>query len=239
MIKLRVTWAVWALFGIYLGYIGLSQAVAQESGGQFCVRSYEDANANGIFDTETERLVTRGVGVELLDPTGIVVSSALLDRSPNASLGLICFYSLSAGEYAVFVSSADYVATTERLVYADVTTTAPTIVEFGGRRISSLSAASPATTGGDDLLAQIASPTGAQLIAAGIGSVVIMLLLAIVGIVIYGVRANRRARLQPVSYSSDSVRTLEPTDQNEAYAQAPLIDEPPVSADDTNPTNPQ
>ena len=133
---IHYTAALWFTIGaIALGLVA-SPAAAQDDGGQFCVRSYEDTNANGIFDTESERLITRGVSVELLEASGVVISSALLDQSPNASLGLICFYNLSSGEYTVLMSSADYVATTQRLVTESVDSTAPTIIEFGGRRVA-------------------------------------------------------------------------------------------------------
>ncbi|MEO1439114.1 MAG: SdrD B-like domain-containing protein, partial [Chloroflexota bacterium] len=160
------------IFGV-IGALALMTAppvAAQQSLGQFCVRSFEDVNANGLFDTETERLITRGVSVELLNDQGIVVSSALLDRSPTVSNGIICFYELTPGDYSVLVSSADYLATTDRLVQQNVSATVPTIIEFGARRMGSEAVAVPVSTGSDSLLGEF---TLARLAIAIVGAAVL------------------------------------------------------------------
>lgn len=244
------------LFGIYVGIFGIYPALAQESSGQFCVRSYEDVNANGLFDTETERLLTRGVSVELLDGSGVIVGSAMLDKSPNASYGIICFYNLGEGEYSVLVSSADYIATTDRLVTQQVTTTAPTIIEFGARRMGSIEAAgapsssAPTTSSTDNLLMRLG--------VSAVGAAVMMVLFMLTGFVVYGASAGRRKpQPKPVSYSDESVRQMEPVPPPPSdsapppsdsapppsdpafehnYAP-PTIEEPPVSDEDTNPVN--
>ena len=66
----------------------ISNMALAQSGGQLWVRSYEDRNANGVRDTG-EPLLTRGVSVDLVNGDGIVIASALLDNSPNASQGLV------------------------------------------------------------------------------------------------------------------------------------------------------
>ncbi len=225
---------------------GALPAAAQESRGQFCVRSYEDVNANGVFDTESERLITRGVGVELIDNTGVVVSSALLDKSPNASSGIICFYNLSEGDYSALMSSADYIATTERLVPQSVSNTAPTIIEFGARRLGSESIATPlVTNSGGSLMSPV------RIAAATISAAVIMVVFLLTGFLVYGMRSNRPAA-QPVNYSPDSIRQFEPPADTGSmqpvqtippqYATPPTgqqsIVEPPVSDEDTNPVKP-
>jgi hypothetical protein len=231
------------IFVICLLLLGAGTAFAQESSGQFCVRSYEDVNANGLFDTETERLITRGVSVELLDSNGVVVGSAMLDKSPNASYGIICFYNLGQGEYSVLISSADYIATTDRLVTQTVNTTAPTIIEFGARRMSSIETAgtanstspTPGTTTNDMMLRMGVSAAGAA---------VIMVLFMLTGFVVFGLR-SRKPQRKPVNFSDESVRTMEPvppvsaqdTPSSPEQAYAPPFQEPPISDEDTNPTN--
>src|SRR6185369_17943230 len=79
---------------------------AQQTGGQLCVRSFEDRNGNGKLDAG-EPLLTRGVSINLLDAGGITVASALLDTSPTAAQGVVCFQFLASGQYSVEVTSAD------------------------------------------------------------------------------------------------------------------------------------
>ncbi|MEM6281202.1 MAG: SdrD B-like domain-containing protein [Chloroflexota bacterium] len=208
-------------------------ALAQESLGQFCVRSFEDVNANGLFDTETERLITRGVSVELLNEQGVVVSSALLDRSPTVSNGIICFYELTPGDYSVLVSSADYLATTDRLVQQSVSATLPTIVEFGARRVGSDAVAVPLDTGTGSLLGEV---TLVRVAAAAVGAAILMVVFLLTGFVIFGMRSRRAtAPPAPVQFSPQSVRSMEPMEPAQNYAPPPVIQEPPVSDEDTNP----
>lgn len=218
-------------FGIYLAIFGIYPTLAQDPSGQFCIRSYEDVNSNGLFDTESERLITRGVGVELLDNDGVVVGSALLDKSPTAANGIICFYNLSEGDYSVLVSSADYLATTERLVQQAVSNSAPTIVEFGARRLGNEAIAQPiATSGAGNFLEP------ARLAVSTVAAAVMMILFLLTGFLVYGLQSRRRAQVQPVQYNPESVRNFEPlpVEQPVSYT-APAIDEPPISPEDTNP----
>jgi len=212
-------------------------ALAQESRGQFCVRSYEDVNANQLFDTETERLITRGISVELLNSDGVVVSSALLDRSPNVSLGIICFYELVPGDYSVLVSSADYLATTNRLVQQSVNASVPTIIEFGAQRISNAALAVPVTSGSGNNFA-LGEITLLRVAIATVGAAILMVVFLLTGFVIFGMRSRSKLVSQaPVQFRPDYVRSFEPMDQMQNYAAPPTISEPPITDDDTNPTN--
>jgi hypothetical protein len=220
--------------GGILAVFTVSNAFAQGSGGQFCVRSYEDTNSNTVFDSESERLVTRGISVELLDQSGIIVGSALLDRSPNASQGIVCFYNLREGSYSVLVSSADYIATSDRLVTKAVQSTSPTIVEFGARRLSNTASTAGVTqpaSGGDS------GPglTPARVIAATVASAVVMVIVLIVGFLVYGI-GSRRGNPRPVTFSPDSVQNRDPMGAAQPGFAAPTMPEPPRTLDDTNPT---
>jgi hypothetical protein len=119
-------------------------AFAQNEGGQFWVRLYDDLNADGMRG-DGEPLVTEGVVVNLLNAENVVVFSTLLDESPNAERGLIGFQSLPPGQYAVEVRSALYSTTTAsrlpQIIEADA---APVVVEIGLRPVNSAQfAASP------------------------------------------------------------------------------------------------
>jgi hypothetical protein len=58
--------------------------LAQESRGQVWVEVFEDRDGDGV-KVPSEPPITRGVTVDLLDASGVVVVSALLDDSANAA----------------------------------------------------------------------------------------------------------------------------------------------------------
>src|SRR5689334_19822978 len=108
----------WIIIAVLL-LIGSSvHAQTQASGGQFCVRAFEDTNANGKLDAG-EALLTHGINVNLLNAQNVTIASALLDQSPTAAQGVVCFQFLAAGQYTINISSAEYKATTP----ASITTT--------------------------------------------------------------------------------------------------------------------
>src|SRR5690606_15345659 len=106
--------------------------------GQFCVRSYEDRNANQTRD-QGEPLLVAGIGADLLDESGIVVASALLADSPTAAQGIICFQFLPPGQYTIQVTSAEYRATTpETMTVTLVGGELPAVLEFGAQSVSAM-----------------------------------------------------------------------------------------------------
>jgi hypothetical protein len=68
------------------------------------VRAFEDTNANGKLDAG-EALLTRGINVNLLDAQNVTIASALLDQSPTAAQGVVCFQFLAAGQYTINISA--------------------------------------------------------------------------------------------------------------------------------------
>ncbi len=78
---------------------------AQDGGGQFCLRSFEDRNGNGTLDPG-EPPLTAGVSADLRDADGLVVASGQLDNSPLAAQGVVCFQFLQSGEYTLLVSDS-------------------------------------------------------------------------------------------------------------------------------------
>ncbi|HEX2905653.1 MAG TPA: SdrD B-like domain-containing protein [Phototrophicaceae bacterium] len=167
--------------------VGLSNLAAAQSGGQLCVRSFEDRNGNGRVDGG-EPLLTRGVGVNLLDTTGVTIASSLLDTSPTAAQGVVCFQFLPAGQYSVVITSADYTATTPDTITTSITDGGPpTVVEFGAK---SVIIPTPAVTPAAEGVNQTA------LIFALIGGVVVVVLMAFLGLIVYWFAFGRRRAAQ-------------------------------------------
>jgi hypothetical protein len=247
-VKTRQFVAFFAVFGIYLGIFGIYSSAAQ-SGGQFCVRSFLDNNGNGIYDAESEQPLTRGIGVELLDNDNVVIASAVLDRSPNAVDGVICFQNLPDGDYSVVMSSADFTATTQRLIQRTVSETGlPVVIEFGAQRITDGAGAAPVTSA--DTTPGTLSDTEMQslitrLAFSTVGTVLVLVLMLIIGVAIYATRMRRvRGATQPISYRPDSVRNFDPYDVGPPAGMPPastLEDtgrSAPISLDDTDRSRP-
>jgi len=80
---------------------------AQAGGGQACLQAYADANGNQQRDTG-EAPISHSVAASLHDARGLTIQAALLESSPYAVEGLLCFQALEAGQYELRVSSAAY-----------------------------------------------------------------------------------------------------------------------------------
>jgi hypothetical protein len=110
-------------------------AVAQTDGGQFWVQFFEDLNGDGVR-AEDEPAVTRGAVAQLLNAERVVIETALLDSASNAARGLVAFQYLTAGEYTLQVSAAEWLSTTPteftRVIASDQP---PTVVEVGLERL--------------------------------------------------------------------------------------------------------
>ena len=141
-----------------------------QGGGQFCLRAFEDRNGNGSLEPG-EPLLTAGVSAELRDSAGLVVASGLLDSSPMAAQGVICFQFLQSGEYTLVVSSAARAATGDASFTRRIDEGAlPILVDYGARQlpVAAPSAPARATTDLAQLLPRIGlSLLGALLVMAG------------------------------------------------------------------------
>ena len=164
---------------LFLALFAAALVNAQETG-QFCVRAYEDLNANGLQDLG-ENLLSSGVGVMLRDAEGVIVESALMETSPTGDRGLICFQSLSAGQYTVIVTSAEYTATRLDNLTAQVNPSSlPVVFEYGGRPLTGPDAASALTSAEDEDTRQLV-----RLVIAGAGALFTMMVVAFIGFMIY------------------------------------------------------
>lgn len=214
--------------------VGVSPIFAQ-SGGQFCVRSFQDDNQNGILEP-SEPLLTRGVSVDLLDASNVIINSRLLETSPNSAQGIVCFQNLPDGEYTVMMNSADYVPTTQGMVTANIQgSSLPTVVEFGARAFTS---DTPASAAASTLSPEAQQALILRLAFSSLGAIIIMVGMAFVGFIVYWTRMRNR---QPaaVTYSPASVQAYDPYAQ---YSPPPTgtqpVVPPPVSDEDTGKVRP-
>lgn len=185
----------------------ITSAVHAQSGGQFCVRAFEDTNANGKLDAG-EALLTRGINVNLLNAQNVTIASALLDQSPTAAQGVVCFQFLAAGQYTIDISSADYKATTP----VSITTTIsdgglPTVVEFGGQTITA--AVNPSTTTNASTASSADTNQLIRILIASAGTLVVILGMGILGVIVYLVAFGRRQPVGDVGRTTGSMRAVD------------------------------
>jgi hypothetical protein len=190
---------IFSTLALLLALAGGAAASAQ-TGGQFCVRAFEDRNGNQVLDPG-EPFLTRDVAAALLDAGGIVIASALMDDSPTAAQGVICFQFLPAGQYTMQITSAAYTPTTPDTVTAAIGAgTLPTVVEFGARRTDALAAAPTVTAPASGAL----TLPDSDLVRVGLsvlGALVVMGALAALGLLVYllAVRPRPAAPATPAS----------------------------------------
>lgn len=165
-----------------LALLALASPASAQTGGQFCVRAFEDRNANQALDPG-EPLLTRDVAAALLDADGVVIASALMDDSPTAAQGVICFQFLPPGQYSLQITSALYTPTTPDTVTASIGVgTLPTVVEYGARRADALAPAPPRAAGAGFTL------PASEVVRAGVallGALVVMGAAGALGVLIY------------------------------------------------------
>lgn len=169
----------------------LPSVLAQEAGdGQICIRAFEDRNSNGIFDSN-EPLITQGIGVNLLSALSVTIDAKLLEDSPNAGQGVICFQNLLAGDYGVLVTSADYSATTPTQFSALVVPqSVPTRFDFGGTVITT--GANTSTTTTNTFTEEDQDRALQGILFGAIGAIVMVGVMVILGVFIYFAVFRRR-----------------------------------------------
>jgi len=167
-------------------------ALAQQAGGDFCVRAFEDLNANSVRDTSDseafEPLLRAGIGADLLNDAGVIVASALLADSPTADQGVICFQFLPEGQYTIQITSAEYRPTTPDAMTASIRAgELPAVMELGVQTLVGLPAA-PLTAVTDET-AQLE-----RILFAAAGAVVVALVMQVIGLIIYLMRFARQPK---------------------------------------------
>lgn len=182
----------WRGLSIIIIVAALAGIASAQSGGMFCVRAFEDRNANGALDAG-EPLLTRGVSVNLLDAQNITIASSLLDQSPTAAQGVVCFQGLAPGQYTMSITSADYSATTPTTMTTAISANdLPVVMEFGGQRPTVQATAAPAAAN-----TALDRDTIARIAVSALGALVAVAGMAFLGIIVYAL-AFRSRRAVPV-----------------------------------------
>lgn len=163
----------------YLFVVGAGILTAQETG-QICVLSFDDQDESGVLDAN-EPPITQGVGISLLNERGVTIESQLLEDSPQAARGLVCFVGLPAGDYRVLLTSADHIAITSSSFQAAVVPgSVPVRFDFGVKPLTSENATAAAS------LSQTEWNLAGQGILLGAAAAVIVSgIMVIIGLLIY------------------------------------------------------
>lgn len=184
MRRISVTLAAFVIAALLFG------RVEAQTGGQFCVRAFEDRNGNGQIDGG-EPFLTRGISAQLQDASGVVVASALLDNSPTATQGVICFTGLAYSQYTIVVTSSDYTATTPNTMQVAIKSgELPTVFDFGAQHVTVAENTTPTTAAGADRNALLE-----RLVIAALGALAVGAIMIVLGGIVY-VLAFRGSRQQ-------------------------------------------
>ena len=179
------------------GLLICSAALNAQDVGQICLLAYADWDENGARDLD-EPALNRGVGADLLNAQGITIASRLLVDSPFATNGLLCFDQLTAGDYRLRLTSAEYAATTNASASATVVVgEPPPRIELGVLPLFEEPRA-------DD---QFSIPTDdalvAVLLAAATVAMALLLAAATVALLMTNKRRRRRRHLLPLAESAN------------------------------------
>jgi hypothetical protein len=175
---------------------------AAQTGGQLCVRAFEDRNGNGTRETN-EPALTRGIVVTLVNAEGVTVAGSFMENEPRAAEGILCFTRLAAGQYTAVVTSADFEATGQESFIATVSDNQPPqVFDYGAARIAAAPASAPMATGMFGLDADTL-----RLVVSAIGALIAMLGMVGLGSVLYGIFL-RRPRLSPTATSTGTMRAV-------------------------------
>ncbi|MCC6614549.1 MAG: hypothetical protein IT320_13800 [Anaerolineae bacterium] len=193
----RARLAILALICIGVGAL----PVFAQTGGQFCVRAFEDRDGNGEWaGAGTEPALTRDVAINLMNADSVVVASGLLENSPTAAQGILCFQFLPAGQYTAVITSVSLTPTTPMSISAAVNETGePVVVNFGAQPESTVPAANSSATG------EVASESD-QVLRVGLsvgGALIMMVAMVAIGALFYALVVRRpRTRLSPSTATS-------------------------------------
>jgi len=178
--------------------------LAQDSGGQFWVQAFEDRNGNGQHDPG-EPFLTRGVSVDLLNASGVVMASGTLDNAPFANRGFIGFLYLAPGKYSAVITSTDLTPTTPDHVDVTITQGAstPVTVMFGAQK-----AASAADSSSTPVTSSLLNTELARIALSGFGALAVVGVMAIIGLLIYLLVLRRRAPRDIRATTTGSMRPV-------------------------------
>ncbi|MCY4064725.1 MAG: hypothetical protein OXG53_20365 [Chloroflexi bacterium] len=171
-------------------FVLLSTTLAQDTG-QVCVQSFEDRDGDGLRDSD-ERAIAHGVSAGLQNPAGVTIASRLLEDSPFAADGLLCFDQLLAGDYQISLRSAEFTITTAAVFSASVSPgAAPALVEFG---LQPLHAEEP-SPGASRL--KIDATLVEAVLPFLVGGAVVLAILSVIGLLTFLAVFRRRMKRAP------------------------------------------
>ena len=200
---------------------------AQDTG-QICALAYADSNGDGAR-AANEPAVSHGVGASLLDSASVTIAAKLLEDSPYAADGLLCFDNLEAGEYLVLLTSAEFAATSDASFEAAVVPgAAPYRFDYG---VSGLHSVAPA--GGLATVESVDEKAVIGLVFALIGSLLVVFIMLLVGALLYLFYFRRRwSRIQPgrmpPAASLPAILGVPPQSQPAPVVANPLLQRKPV-----------
>lgn len=186
------------LFVICLSFVMLPATLAQETG-QVCVQSFDDRNGDGLRDPD-ERPIAHGVSAGLGNQAGVTIATRLLEDSPFAADGLLCFDDLPAGDYQISLRSAEFTITTAAVFSASVNPgAAPALVEFG---LQPLQVVAPKP---EAARLKIDASLVEAFLRALAGGAIVVAILSVIGLLTY--LAVFRRRLSPKRGTVDNGQT--------------------------------
>lgn len=111
--------------------LALATPVPAQETGQVCVQSFVDQDADGRRAAD-ETAIGHGIVAGLENTAGVTIASLLLEDSPYAAEGLLCFDALPAGDYRITLRSVEFADTAGASFPASVEPgAAPMLVEYG------------------------------------------------------------------------------------------------------------
>lgn len=209
----------WPARWLVLSFLALACLISQaQDTGQICLQAYADQNEDGLR-TETEAPIARGIAASLLDERGITISAQLLEDSPYAADGLLCFDQLLAGRYRLIISSSEYSATTQTTAEAVVSPgSAPARIDFGAKSLTVM--ATPPIIPG--LTALDADTVQTLLIAVG-AAVIAIIGMSLIGCLLVALILRRRNRAKARQPADPATRNLQSTPLPEDEAPSPRL----------------
>jgi len=236
--------------------VGLALAVGvvnAQNNGQLCLSAFEDTNGSQLKD-QGEAPITQDIVVTLADAQNIIVDSKLLDDSPLASNGVVCFQGLAAGQYTLTAASANYDATTTTSFLTAVDASG-NVQQFNYGGKLAISKPTVLTTNADGtpvLTPERQAAILERLLRSSLGALVAVSVLGLLGVIVYwtGFRMPSRSRVVratgqypavgyatpvPGQYTPNTpMRPVDPA-TGQLYGSAPALAVPPPSFDDTGP----
>ncbi|MCY3780887.1 MAG: hypothetical protein OXG78_11305 [Chloroflexi bacterium] len=208
---------------LVLSFLALACLISQaQDTGQICLQAYADQNEDGLR-TEAEAPIARGIAASLLDERGITIGAQLLEDSPYAADGLLCFDQLLAGRYRIIISSSEYSATTATTAEAAVSPgAAPARIDFGAKPLTV--AVAPAILTGLAALDADAVPT--LLVAVG-AAVIAIIGLSLLGCLLVALILRGRNRAKTRQPAGPATRNLQPAPPPEDEALSPRLTKDP------------